>query len=438
MTTTAIKRLFPALAVMCFALAISGAAAKAQQTVEDVAIDLRASAPEPPEAMKQKIIFSVRQVGLKALQGKTLEEAEDIKPDLTPLMERIFNQVLAGYTVKAVDITVGRATSIRLDIEPEGPFIEDLAVLPGFEGDVHQVWEEMLAPELKSVRDSLAGIFRAVPVSSAPWAAKTLAGTISESAPLDKLFPGFHAEPVLEMEGGKATLNLNLKASGGAIRVANLKVRSNTIPSMALEKLKFEAAARTSLLVGLPVEFAAERKEAIASAMAAFLAESSIAKSLYLDMTVKIQTGFTTRVAVIAESEKYSGFLRGYVKLGEDSRNPDIEAHIGAFPIKRIEAFTELNFFPGPIALQANVGVGFKLNPKFYGAVGRNFIDGINRIWLNTYVTEDIILSWEKGVVEDNRKDIEGSITFKAHEFFSFTATTDFNTDIWLAIIANL
>jgi hypothetical protein len=70
--------------------------------------------------------------------------------------------------------------------------------------------------------------------------------------------------------------------------------------------------------------------------------------------------------------------------------------------------------------------------------VGRNVVDGINRIWLNAYLSEDIIVSWEKGVVKNNRQHIEGSITLKAHEFFSFSVTTDFKTDVWLGVNANL
>lgn len=418
-------------------LALAAAPARCEPTVSDVRIDLGISDPAPPEPMRQKIVFSAGQVGIKALKGKTLSQAEDIKPELTPLMEKIFSQLLAGYKVNSVDITVGEETVIALAISPEGPFIEAVDAVTSFKGGVHSSWEQLLAPETALIGGSLSKSFSSVPVASAPWAAKILAGMIPGLVPLEQYFPGFETELSMDF-AQRATLRISLNPKGETIRLTSLKIRSNTIPAMALERLKYDTAARTDLLIGLPVQFVQAKKDAITDELNSYMAQNPLSRKLFLTLITKIQVGRTSRISIIAESTQYSGFVRGKVNLGKEERNPDIEAHAGYFIIPRLELFTEFNFFPGPIELQANIGVGYKINPKVYAAAGRNFIDGINRIWLYTYLSEDVILSWEKGVVEEKRKSIEGSITFKAHEFYSFSLTTDFRTDMWVGIIANL
>lgn len=256
-------------------------------------------------------------------------------------------------------------------------------------------------------------------------------------AQIEALFPGFRVTPSLDI-GRNAMLHLILTPMGETVRMVNVKIRSATIPSLTLERLKYEAAARADLIVGLPLVFAESRRDLISAEIASHLESTHLAQVLRLGITPRLTLSSRSRLVLLVESSRYSGFLRAKINVGKERGDTDVEAHAGVFLFNDVEVFTEFNFDPGPISLESNFGVGWRPSKFFYAAAGRNFTEGINRIWLDGYLSEDVIISWEKGVSQDKKRDIEGSVKFKAHEFFSFDIVSDFNTDVWVRFNANL
>lgn len=425
------------VAVAALAASAAHAAAAAAGTVQSVSVSVRFTSNAPPAPMVDKIRFSAEQVGLKALQDKPMTEASQLELELRDLMGRIFNQVLGGYLVKEVNIAIQPRTTIDILLEPIPPFVASFDVVLEFEGGIHPVWKELLSAERDKVRDLYKNVFSDVPVLSDRWSARVLEESVISTTDLQELFPGFTVEPSLDL-GEHTVLRLTLSPQGETVRMVTVKVRSATIPSLALERLKYDAATHADLLVGLPLGFAEKRHDLIAREITTHLENSDLAQTLRLGVTPRLMIERRARLVLIVESVRYSGFLRAKIALGREENNPDVEGHMGIFLIKNFEAFTEFNFQPGPVEFQTDVGVGWRLSPFLYAAMGRNVTDGLNRIWIDAYLSEDVIISWEKGVSENRKKDIEGSVKFKAHEFFSFDVVSDFNTDIWLRFNANL
>jgi hypothetical protein len=216
-------------------------------------------------------------------------------------------------------------------------------------------------------------------------------------------------------------------------------MRSTTMPSLLLDRLKFDMAAQAETLVGLPVEFAHSHEKDILDFFHEYLTRNSQIQRLGLEVELKMLLAKKNiTLSVIVDSGKYSGFLRGKVSVGRETWNPDIEGRLGVFFSKGTEIFSEVNFYPGPIEFKFNLGIGRRIGPNLYVAAGRNFVDDLNRAWISYYLTEDVILSWERNVAEDLRKNNEGSITFKAHDYFSFEVVSDLHTDVWVRLTANL
>lgn len=408
----------------------------ATSVLDKVTVDIsfRTSVPEP---LRRQIVDSVENVGKKALQGKTVEEAESLKASLAQVMKKIFTEVLSGFKVHDLSVRIGPPVLITVDLEVEQPQVDSVRIEVIPQSGIHPYWTQFFKERLRGAQTDLSVALKGAPVGSARWSAELLNRTVRDRLALEKDFADFEMDSQIEM-APETVLRVTIKPATQTIRSVSVKTRSTTFPSILLERLKFDMAVQAETLVGLPVEFARSHEKDINNSFYEYLKDNSQAQKFGLDIDIKPQYSKRTVLSVKAESVKYSGFLRGKVSLGKENRNPDIEGHLGTFALKKNEVFTELNFLPGPIEFQMNLGVGRRIGPHFYVAAGRNFIDGLNRVWLNYYLSEDIIISWEKNVVDIDSEKNEGSLTFKAHDFFSFDITTDFRTDVWLRLVANL
>ncbi len=411
-------------------------AQSAPPVVEKVRVDVNFRTPVP-EPLRHRIVDSVGNVGEKALQGKTIEEAESLKTSLSQVMKKIFTEVLSGFKVHDLSVQIGPPAVIFIDLEAEQPQIDSvrLEVVP--QSGIHPCWTQFFKERLVDAQEELSVEFKGAPVGSLRWSAELLNRKAGDRLALEKEFVDFEMDTQMEM-ASETIVRVSIKPATQTIRSVSVKTRSTTFPSILLERLKFDMAVQAESLVGLPVEFARSHEKEINDLFYNYLSENSQARKFGLKIDIKPQYSRRTVLSVKAESAKYSGFLRGKVSLGKENRNPDIEGHLGLFVRKGPEIFTELNFLPGPIEFQMNFGVGRRIGPHFYAAAGRNFIDGLNRVWLNYYLSEDIIVSWKKNVVDIDNEKNEGIVTFKAHDFFSFDLATDFRTDVWLRFVANL
>jgi len=404
--------------------------------VSSIEVDLSVSGKDLPPEMREKISHSVLRVGEKALAGKTLEEAEALRNSLSQVMRKIFSEVLSGFRIIELSMVPGETTTISLVIEAEGPEVESVKVEVSLQEGIHHDWKKLVIEKLEDFEKTISGNLQAIPVNSARWSTDLIKESIEESLDPGEKFPGFETEIDVEIDTN-AVVEISLKPSSPTIKVVFAKMRSQTIPAVLMERIKFDFAREVELLIGVPVEFAAANENYITEKYMAFLEAHSYSRMLALEFSMRMSFSERMVVSVMAESEKYSGFARVKISLGKTGRNPDAEGHLGIFPIKDTEVFSEFNFMPGPIDLQLNFGVGRRFK-NLYVAGGRNILDGLDRVWVNYQITEDFMISGEKNVVDNHDERFEGSITFKAHDFFSIEVVADFQTDVWLRFIANL
>jgi len=430
--------LIPVFVLLALALvspARAGGKPPAETKIQEIGINLRL-AGKLPGPMRDRISESVLKVGEKALLGKTLEEAAALKPSLTQVMKKIFNEVLGGFDVLELSIHLENKATIDIYLECKAPVVEKVDVEIAPQQGIHAVWNPLFREILSGTAAELEAELAGTPVESEPWSRPLLEALAEEKIQRAGGFGGFQLVPRVEM-GSRLILHVDVKPAAPTIRMAAVKVRSTTMPSLALERIKFDMARYTDFLLGVPLEFAAEHEDFIIKEYRRILAGNVFAGKLDLDFQIKIMFQPHTVVKVVAESRKYKGFARAKGSLGKEDRNPDVEGHLGIYPLKDIEMFAEFNFLPGPVNLQFDLGIGRRFGNFEIGA-GRNVTDGIDRIWMNCNLTEDIIASWEKGVVENKNEEIEASITLRAHDFFSIELVSDLEKDFWLRFVANL
>jgi len=317
-------------------LCAMGRDAAAANAIKSVSVSVRFTANTPPEPMVEKIRFSAEQVGIKALEGKSIDEAELLKPELLGLMGKIFNQVLGGYLVSDVGIVIKSDVSIDILLEPIPPFVETFDVTLEFTGGTHSRWNELMVKERDAIKHRYQDLFKDVTVLSERWSAKVIEDTLLDRDELAAMFPGFRVEPVLNI-GEHTVLHLVLTPEGETIRMVTVKIRSATIPSLTLERLKYEAATRADLIVGLPLKFAESRHDIIATDITSHLENTHLAQVLHLGITPRLLLTSRTRLNLLVESSHYSGFLRAKIDVGKDTSDTDLESHLGVFLIDNIE-----------------------------------------------------------------------------------------------------
>jgi hypothetical protein len=88
--------------------------------------------------------------------------------------------------------------------------------------------------------------------------------------------------------------------------------------------------------------------------------------------------------------------------------------------------------------MQPNLGIGRRFGSHLYAGAGRDLKEGLNRVWSTYAINPVFLMSWESGVTQAKKERNEGSITYRAHEYFSVELVTDFRTDVWLRFVANL
>ncbi len=406
------------------------------EKVERVSAVLQFSGPVH-DVLKDRIQESVLNVGSKALLGKKIGDAASLRASLEQVMKKIFNEVLSGYKVDSVEITIAKESKIELYLKPEEPFVRGVSIEVVPQAGINRQWIEFFEKKLAAFKEDCGKELGSVPVGSARWSEELLVADLRGKLAKENLFPGFNLSLKMELSEN-AVIRVTPQPASPTIRMVFVKTRSTTLPSLFLERLKIDLSAHADFLLGLPIEFVKANEEEVKTSFDSYLRDNSQANRLGLTIEIKPLIAKRTIISVLAESEKYSGFLRGKVSIGEEDRNPDIEGHLGLFPYKRTEVFGEVNFLPGPIEFQMDFGIGHKFGKHFYAAAGRNVVDGLNRAWVNYYLTEDIIFSWERNVTEKKEDRNEGSVTFRAHDFFSFGLVTDFQQDVWVRLVTNL
>ncbi len=424
------------LSIVCLQLPARAELQPQTATVRAVTVQVHCQTPLPAPLM-DKINTSVLKVGQKALEGKSLSEAQSLQDALMQVMKKIFNEVLSGFIVTDIEIAVGDSTAISIYIEPEGATIQKVIFDLNLQEGVHPFWKDIISKRLGDVPSNIDTALAGIPVESARWATPIITEIISAEIAKEDRFPGF-AHDITVTISPDTHISVTLRPDSPTIRSAHLKFRSVTLPSLMIEQFKFDLASKSDYLIGLPIIFAKEEEPAIRQQFLKFIEENSSARRLGASKYyVRLYLQKKATVSYTVNSTKYHGFARVKFSIGKEENNPDAEAHLGIFLGKRNELFTEINLFPGPLDLQFNIGIGEHFG-NIYIAGGRNLIDGLDRFWATYTITEDISISIEKNVVEDDRHDTEGSISFKAHDFYSIDLVTDFEDTTWLRFNANL
>jgi len=383
-----------------------------------------------------RIKSAAETVASRALAGKTIGEAEAVEASLAQAMEMIFNETLSGFSVEALDIEIAEKTVVRMKLLPFQPAIKRVKFEIRRPAGLAPYWNDFFENRLDSARGEILSLISGVPVSSSRWTTEIATSIVSGWLEEKNRFPGFAFTPTVTI-GEQTLIALDIRTLSDTISFVFVKPRSTTMPSLLLDRLKFDLAAHSEFIVGLPIVFAERYEREIVDYFFSYLATNSQTDKFGLRYDIKPTFGKNTVIRTLAESEKYSAFARAKVSVDREQRNPDIEGHFGFFAGPKTELFLESNFLPGPLDIQMSAGAGRRFG-NFYAAGGWNFVDDLGRAWLDWFITEDIIISYEKNVSDIIDERNEGSVKFKAHDYFSFDVVTDFNTKVWLRIVANL
>jgi hypothetical protein len=421
--------------VVAVVFAVPAFAASSSGTVSSTAVRIELASPVPSPVLA-RIKGAAETVASRALEGKTIEEAEAVKASLAQAMEMIFNETLSGFGVESLEIDIAEKTVVRMRLLPSQPAIKRVKFEIRRPAGLAPYWNDFFENRLDMARGEILSLISGVPVSSARWSTEIVTSIVSGWLEDKNRFPGFAFTPSVTI-GELTLITLDIRTSSDTISFVFVKPRSTTMPSLLLDRLKFDLASHSEFIVGLPIVFAERYEREIIDYFFNYLATNSQTDKFGLRYDIKPTFGKNTVIKTLAESEKYSAFARAKVSVDREQKNPDIEGHFGFFAGPKTEFFLESNFLPGPLDIQMSAGAGRRFG-NFYAAGGWNFVDDLGRVWLDWFITEDIIISYEKNVSEIRDERNEGSVKFKAHDYFSFDVVTDFNTKVWLRIVANL
>ena len=194
-------------------------------TVESVTVKVTATDTTPARVMK-RMTASVTAVGEQMLSGRQVADVEAGRDAYSRLIREIFDRVLVGYSVEAVQIDPGQVTRITVSVIPWGDVVREVSVETGLGGlapDVAELVKKDVGRVEEQIRQTLLGL----PVEAVDWAGGVSKGIIREI--LIGQLPDFH--PTIDIAAGTRTMvKIALVPAGALIHEVNVTLRSRSFP----------------------------------------------------------------------------------------------------------------------------------------------------------------------------------------------------------------
>lgn len=369
--------------VLCLFLAVAQHALSAV-VVNEVKVYVSVEKGSVDPIIIERIAKSIRAVSEKVFLGKEIETARALKPKAIDTMKKILNQVITGFYLKELNLTVGSVVEVEAVVIPEEQVVETVRVELDA-ASVHPFWHPVLKDRAAKILPQLEPVLVGLPVQAKEWASEAIQPVLEARLDVEKAFPGF--DTTLSVEFGQTTVvNMRLVPKAPLVDSVYVRVSIPDFPVLVAAYLKFALNRESPLLVGLPVKFLKKNHRYLENYWSKRLMGRN--KEKYgITVTVRSEVGTFTLIAVNIVSQNLKLWGEGLINGSNKDPNPELRGMLWwkfghrDFAVFRLEA--------EPAALNADAQVGY-----LYKASGELAVAAL--LELNTM--HDIQwLFWRKG-----------------------------------------
>lgn len=396
----------------CLLLTISpNSVSAAEDTVDAVTVSVLCDESVLPPRVAKRMEASVVTVGQHILLGHKVTEVTSSREAYEKLVQEVFDRVLVGYSVQAVNITPGTTAHILLKVTPWGDVVRDVSLemnIAGISPEMAKLVNKDIGNMETEVQDVLVGL----PIDAVDWA-----GSVSKSVIRELLaakLPEFHSSFDI-VSGPHTTVKVALTPMGQTVHDVRVSLHSNIIPNIFLLDAKSQAEEAAKSLRGLPVAFVERHRDILNNTIQNAASQGTIAK-YGLETQTNILPGTDTDIAIHVNSNRYHIILEGYMDIGRKEDNTSAKLHAGQYVGKWDEAFVEVNFSPSDVSWKFSPGWGHTFGKNTSLGFKYNLNDQQNVLWLNQILSHNFSLRCERTPATGYN---EVGLRYKLHEFVS-------------------
>ncbi len=321
--------------------------------IEDVQVRIVDAGGSTSEVLLQKMTDSMQVVAQQLLLDKETEDIVPVKAEYAKLLTEIGDRALTGYEMQQTEINLGQQTEIVLHVAPWSDTIGKVEIDLQFSG-VEPQTAVYLQQRLPGLEQKLQEIISGASVDAQDWAGGVLRRVVRQE--VEESLPEFKAAVDLLQEDGKVIVQVIIYPVGQLISGIKYEMRSESIPNLLLNRLKFKYADECERLQGIPVSYLEHHRQEYIDYLSRKLAAESEVRRYNLKPRINIQPGAATAVEIILYSDEYKIWLEGYGDIGRDKDNLSGKAHLGKFISPQDEIFTEAEVVLDDVQWQFGAG----------------------------------------------------------------------------------
>lgn len=427
-----VRWLFLLLACWCFLPSLVQASAR----VETVTAVVEADSGMPP-LVQQRMETSVRVIAEQLLLGRSTADVAADSQAQAEVIRQVFDKVLVGYTVRAVDIDTGQTTRVTAYLQPWSDVIRRIEVDTSVEGMPPGV-EKLVRQDLDQVDGVFSDALSGLPVAATDWTNGVLKHHLNDF--LSEHLPEFRADFDVDTDGDTATVHLTVYPRLPVVRTVDLSMRSDTIPNMTLLNHRQLMQEHVDQLVGVPVAFVARHKDAFAGTLAAELDAQPDFKALHMKSRVDIAPAERMQVMSRSDTDRYRLRLTGWLDIDrkdddahDQQDNLRFRLHAGRMIGPRDEWFLQFDFMPQDVnwgwetGYARRIGIGTEAQLRYDMRRKRIVLGAAQQLAPRWRLRYEYRFADQMG---------EAGLIFKVHDFLNLEYVRDARQG-WLRVLGN-
>ena len=409
-------------------VSVNSAVQAAQPLVDTVQVQVQADG-HLPLLIQRRMEASVHTIADQVLTGHVVNETMLKRSEYEQLIREVFNRILIGYTVSAVQVIPGSNTQVDVHLVPWDDVIKKIDTTVQVEG----MPTEITALALRDV----AGIEKlfeqnmlGLPIDAADWTNGILKSSLN--AFMQEHLPEFRADFDVE-PGGVTKVKVVLYPKVPVVRNVDLAMRSESMPNILLLNYRPRIQKKSDIMLGVPVDFVKRHSDYFNQVLVSALDDQKDFRLFHVKTRIELTPGEKTYVKSHSDTDRYSFTLEGYFDVNSKADNTAFRIHLGRFISSLDEVFTEIDFYPQSVTWKAFYGYEREMLPtvKMGMKYDSNAHNGV--FILKKKFDDKWRLRYEYAFADQTE---ELGLRYKIHDFVSLEYIID-DKDSWLRLIGN-
>jgi len=409
-------------------VSVNPGAKAAQPLVDTVQVEVQADG-HLPLLIQRRMESSVHTIADQVLTGHAVNETMLKRSEYEQLIREVFNRILIGYTVTAVQIAPGSDTQVTVHLVPWDDVIKKIDTTVQVEGMPSEI-TALALQDVAGIEKLFEQNMLGLPIDAADWTNGILKSSLN--AFMQEHLPEFRAD--FDVEPGSVTkVKIVLYPKVPVVRNVDLAMRSESMPNILLLNYRPRIQKKSDIMLGVPVDFVKRHSDYFNQVLVSALDDQKDFRLFHVKTRIELTPGEKTYVKSHSDTDRYSFTLEGYFDVNSKADNTAFRIHLGRFISSLDEVFTEIDFYPQSVTWKAFYGYEREMLPtvKLGMKYDSNAHNGV--FILKKKFDDKWRLRYEYAFADQTE---ELGLRYKIHDFVSLEYIID-DKDSWLRLIGN-